>query len=71
MKRAIERHEAGAERVIPVILRSVDWQASPFARLQVLPKDGKPVTLWPDRDEAFTDVAKGIRRAVEAMRGRS
>jgi hypothetical protein len=67
MKRAIERNEAGAARVIPVILRSVDWQGSPFARLQVLPKDGKPVTLWPDRDEAFTDVAKGIRRAVEAM----
>lgn len=68
MKRAMERHDAGTARVIPVILRSVDWHKSPFARLQVLPKDGKPVTLWSDRDEAFTDVAKGIRQAVEEMR---
>jgi hypothetical protein len=67
MKRAIERHDGGTAIVIPVILRSVDWQGSPFARFQVLPKDGKPVTLWSDRDEAFTDVAKGIRRAVEAI----
>jgi len=67
MKRAMERHDAGTARVIPVILRSVDWRNSPFARLQVLPKDGKPVTLWSDRDEAFTDVAKGIRQAVEEM----
>jgi TIR domain/CHAT domain len=67
MKRAMERHDARTATVIPVILRSVDWHGSPFARLQVLPKDGKPVTVWADRDEAFTDVAKGIRRVVEAM----
>ena len=66
--RAVERHDRGEARVIPVILRPCDWQEAPFARLQGLPKDAKAVTTWPNRDEAWTDVAKGIRRAVEAMR---
>jgi len=67
LKRAIERHKAGAARVIPVILRPCDWQASPFAKFQSLPRDGRAITSWQNRDEAFTDVARGIRRAVEAM----
>jgi hypothetical protein len=46
VKRALERHEAGEARVIPVILRSCDWQSAPFGRLQALPTDGKPVTKW-------------------------
>lgn len=71
MKRALERHDAGQARVIPVILRKTDWHSAPFAGLQALPKAGRPVTLWQDRDEAWTDVALGIRRAVEALRARS
>jgi TIR domain/CHAT domain len=67
MDRAMARHGAGTARVIPVILRSCDWQSSRFARLKMLPKDGKPVTLWADRDEAFTDVAKGIRQLVKEI----
>ena len=62
MTRALERDDAGDARVIPVILRSVDWHGAQFAKLQALPKDARPVTSWPDRDEAFTDVARGIRQ---------
>ncbi len=64
MKRALQRHEAGEARVIPIILRPCDWHLSPFAKLQALPKNAKLVTDWPNRDKAFTDVAKGIRTAV-------
>lgn len=67
MQRAIERHDAGTARVIPIILRPCDWQGSPFSKLQGLPKDAKPVTQWSDRDSAFVDVVQGIRRAVEAL----
>jgi hypothetical protein len=68
MKRAIERHEAREARVIPVILRPTDaWHEAPFGKLQALPKDGKAVTMWPNQDEAFVDVARGIREAVEKM----
>ena len=68
MTRAIERHESGEARVIPVILRPVDWERSPFGSLQALPKDGNPVTRWEDRDEAFLDIARGIRQVVEELR---
>ena len=65
---ALERHDQGEARVIPVLLRKVDgWQGAPFGKIQSLPTDGKPVTSWNDRDEAFADVARGIRRAVSEL----
>lgn len=65
MQRAMERHDAKEARVIPVILRHCDWHGAPFGKLMAAPRDGKPVTSWPDRDEALADVAKQIRKAVE------
>ena len=38
--------------MIPVIIRNADWTQAKFAKLQALPKEGKAVTLWPDRDSA-------------------
>src|SRR3954454_20240504 len=70
--RAMERHEAGTARVIPAILRPVDgWQSAPFGKLQALPRDGKPVAKWRDRDESFADVARGIREAAESLAARA
>ena len=65
---AMKRHEATEAKVIPVFLRSCDWEGSRFANLQGLPVDARPVTAWPDRDEAFTMIAKGIRQAVIKIR---
>ena len=65
---AMERHEAKAARVIPVILRPCDWTSAPFGKLQGLPKDVTPVRKWSDQDEAFLDIAKGIRRAAGEIR---
>src|SRR5205085_1249843 len=39
MKRAMERHETGEARVIPIILRAIEWKGTPFEKLQVLPTD--------------------------------
>jgi len=66
MVRALERDKAGEAIVIPVILRPCDWTEAPFSKLQALPKDAKPVTTWANRDEAFLDVARGIRAAVQS-----
>ena len=70
MKRALERHEAGDATVIPIILRKVYWQGAPIGMLQALPKDAKPVTSWKNQDEAFFNVAEGIRKIVEEIRNR-
>jgi hypothetical protein len=65
VKRAMERHEAKTARVIPVILRPCDWQIdTPFRKLLAAPKDGRAVTKWPDRDDAFLDVVTRIRAAL-------
>jgi hypothetical protein len=69
LQRALEKHKAGALQVVPVIVRPVDWEQTPFRGLLALPKDGKPVTTWANRDEAWLDVAKGIRRVCDSIRG--
>jgi hypothetical protein len=68
MKRAMERHENGEVRVIPVLLRPVDWEGAIFSKLQCLPTDARPVTSWSDRDMALHDIARGIRKVSEELR---
>lgn len=65
MKRAIERHEAGEARAISIICRPCDFHDLPFARFVLLPTDARAVSSWPDRDAAWVDVVRGIRRALE------
>jgi internalin A len=67
MGRALERHAQGATRVIPVIVRDVNWRIAPFARLQALPKDARAVTLWENKDSAWRNVSEGIEQVVEEM----
>jgi hypothetical protein len=65
---ALERHQAKKAVAVPVILRPVDWSQTPFARLQALPRDGKPVTRWSDTDEAMVDIVRGIRELTVSLR---
>ena len=68
MTRALERNKAGSARVIPIIVRDVDWSFGPFARLQVLPKGGKAIAgdgrNRLARDKAWKIVAEGIREVL-------
>lgn len=68
MKRALERHDSGEAKVIPIILRSCDWSGAPFSKLQALPTEAKPIDLWVNSDEAFTLVSKGIGKTIANMR---
>lgn len=67
MKRAMERHEAGEATVIPIILRPVSWKTAPFAKLQVLPKDGLAITKWQNQDEAFEHISEKLRSTIEQL----
>ncbi len=69
---AMKRQEQGKCRVIPVLLRPCDWKDMAFSRLEVSPKDPrnarpKPVSLWLDKDEAFTVVVQGIKKALKEL----
>jgi hypothetical protein len=66
MRRAIERHDAGEARVVPIILRPCYWEPAPFAKIQGLPKDMVPVTTAPNetRDDIWAEVARAIHQAA-------
>lgn len=74
-KIAMENYRRKLSRVIPIWIRKVDDQTLiefksifEFAKLRGLPHDNKPVNQWKDRDAAYTDIAKGIRDVVNAMK---
>jgi len=72
MQRAIQRHNEGTARVIPIIMKPCDWNDDemPFKKLKVLPKDGKALTTWDDRDEAFLNVVQGIRGSIASLQAK-
>lgn len=61
----MKRHELGMVRVIPVILRSVNWKDTPFARLQPLPRDGKAITSARNGNKVFFAVAQEITEVIK------
>src|SRR5262249_47979572 len=67
MQRALDRHQNKAACVIPILLRPVDYKDAPFAQLQALPTNTKPITSWSNQDEAFADVVSGLRQAIEDL----
>jgi RecG-like helicase len=65
-KGAMERHERRGATVIPIIVRPCEWQDMPFAKVQTLPRNAKPVTTYANQDEAWPEVVQGIKRVVES-----
>lgn len=73
MVQAMRRHKSREASVIPIILSPSIWNNAPFAKLQVLPKDAKPVmgSGWHNQEEAFHNVAVGIAKRAEELLKRS
>lgn len=62
IQRVMERQKSQKVRVIPVILRSCDWQDTSFASLQPFPRDGK--SIGKDRvhqDEVWASVVEEVK----------
>ncbi|HTK08851.1 MAG TPA: toll/interleukin-1 receptor domain-containing protein [Ktedonobacteraceae bacterium] len=66
-QRALERHSEENIHVIPILLRPVDLQRTPFAHLQILPRNSIAITSWVSQDEAFREVAQDIRLLIEGQ----
>jgi internalin A len=71
MTTALEKHQKHEAVVIPIIVRTVGWQDAPFGKLTALPTDGNAVTIWSDRDAAWTNVSEGIKQVVQKIISRS
>lgn len=62
---ALYRHDRDEACVIPIIVAPVNLAQTPFAKIQVLPRDARPISTWPNQDEAWLDVEQGIRRTID------
>jgi TIR domain len=67
VKVALERQASGRAGIVPVLVRPADWELSRLSRFEVLPPGAKPITKWQDRDEAWLEVAHGVRRVIMGM----
>ncbi len=65
---AIEMHNQSLVRAVPIILRPCEWQGTPLGRLQAIPRNGRPVTEWVDRNEAWVEIIRGIQTAIDEVR---
>ncbi len=64
---ALKRHEQGSTCVIPILLRPVNCEGAPFSSLHMLPTNAKPITMWANRDQAYSDIAEVIREETIAI----
>ena len=64
---AMKRHEEGTAHVIPIILKNCLWQEMPFAKLQALPRNAKPVTSYAIDDDAYTEISVSLNQLVNSM----
>lgn len=70
MKKALRQFDSGKSRIVPIILRACRWELSPFSKLQVLPKDAKPVVLWQNQDKAWLNIVKSIQVICEEIKNK-
>ena len=61
MQRAVELHDVGKLRIIPVVVEECDWKSSPLAQFKGLPKDAKPISTWANENAAYLSVIMGLR----------
>lgn len=66
-KKALEKQKAGKALIVPIIVRPCDWQIPELRQFKALPEDGHAIhgKHWHSTDEAFADVAKGLRSLIE------
>lgn len=68
IKRSLDLHGRGQARVVPIIVRPCPWKSSyDLSKLLALPKDGKPISEWKNRDRAFLDIYNGIKKILEVV----
>ena len=65
VRNALERHQKGESVVVPVILKPCGWKETPLATLQALPQNGKSVTTWGNKDEAYQSIYDGLKDVIK------
>lgn len=65
MSRAVQRHELGQARVIPILFRKCMWGNASFSHLASLPPNGRPIAQASQKDSVYYDIAEAVKGAIE------
>lgn len=65
LKIAFELNEMDEAYVIPIIIKDCLWNMTEFKEFQILPIDGKAVNSWERKEEAWTSIARGLKKAID------
>lgn len=65
LKIAFELKSMEESYVAPIIIKDCLWDMTEFRDFQVLPLDGKAINSWEKREEAWTSVARGLKKAID------
>lgn len=72
LKIALEKKQAGAARVVPILVRDCLWEDSSLSTLQLLPKDEngriRGVAAWTSHDSAWTHCLRELKKLVDEIR---
>jgi hypothetical protein len=64
-QKALEMEQQGKIIIVPIVIEPCDWLSTPFKDFKALPKDGKPISTWENKNTAFLDVVQGIRKLIQ------
>ena len=65
IEKAIERHNKGLVRIIPIIIRDCDHTSLQISRYQALPAGTKPISNWENKDAAYLDIVNQIKKILK------
>ena len=66
----MDRHNRGQTVMVPVLIRNCMWKRTPFARLNVLPRNYQPLNnrqFWNSQDDAIMAVVEDIDRSLNEL----
>lgn len=55
------------KKVVPIIQSPNLYKTTPFADLATLPANGKPISIWPSKDEAYLDIAVNLKKLATSI----
>ena len=68
MAQAIQRHETGEAVIVPILLKKVaNFDLLPFAKINALPRNLKPVSEWDTQEDAWYEIAGEISRLIKDL----
>ncbi len=64
LKKAMERHNEGLLKIIPIIVRECDFKSLPISKYQALPKGARAIASFENQDAAYLDIVTQIKKII-------